>query len=570
MSERYKHRLNSQSSEESVNVNQHQRISLESKAKLLPVGEINRVLDVAERFNEERQSCTRYRLNGTINPLMSNVLFNTTGPNSLGYFMTETLFRDKTYPSNGVNLNEEEDLTYREAINASLMEIDGWYGFTDPDIGKASLCTWFDMEPKRELFQFVPKNKINNWEMTVTYPALSADTFMTQGGLLVIEVIPVTVGNRNMVAFATPVRHNLTQGNTVRLSGLSSASLDGDYTVIRTGLDDGALKDYYFVVDIDTVNITTNTRMVRMFGTEPSVYYWRKLKKVATISSPEMVDGDYEMYNLNFSRDIYNDINSQFVINEDIDVAGLVDNLGRPLSELYVTFLKTDSNQGKGPIFTELKSGIEMPFIANTDSFPTTVPDIRRIHNGTSPTPHTPLETNVLITDNEFFCDVVEYNRFQVKETVLGEVRHQFNTTNRELGGTIIDPAGVESPVVMGNRYEGNFYKPHYKVEIREFSNYIEQGDSLTIGIPDYAEDLGDGRFIWRDLLDIGFSDTRDTPLDYPFLNGTHYIHQNYCVALRRQDPFAKYGLFYSTFPRDQIGDVMTDKFVVNSKENAC
>jgi hypothetical protein len=122
----------------------------------------------------------------------------------------------------------------------------------------------------------------------------------------------------------------------------------------------------------------------------------------------------------------------------------------------------------------------------------------------------------------------------------------------------------------MGTRYEGNFYKPHYKIEIREFSNYIEQGDSSTIGIPDYAEDLGDGRFIWRDLLDIGFSDTRDKPLDYPFLNGTHYIHQNYCVALRRQDPFAKYGLFYSTFPRDQIGDVMTDKFVVNNKENAC
>lgn len=570
MSERYKHRLNSQTSEESVNVNQHQRIGLESKSKLLPVGEINRVLDVAERFNQERQSCTRYRLNGTINPLMSNVLFNTTGPNSLGYFMTEPLFRDKTYPSNGVNLNEEEDLTYREAINASLMEIDGWYGFTDPDIGKASLCTWYDMEPKRELFQFVPKNKIKNWEMTVTYPALSADTYMTQGGLLVIEVIPVVVGNRNMVAFATPVRHNLTQGNTVRLTGLSVPALDGDYPVVRTGLDDGALKEYYFVVDIDTVNITTNTRMTRMFGTEPSVYYWRKLKKVATVSASEIVNDDYEMYNLNFSRDIYNDINSQFVINEDIEISGLVDNLGRPLSELYITFLKTDSNQGKGPVFTQLKSGIEMPFIANTNAFPTSVPDIRRIHNGTSPTPHTPLETNVLITDNEFFCDVVEYNRFQVKETVLGEVRHQFNTVNRELGGTVIDPAGIESPVVMGNRYEGNFYKPHYKVEIREFSNYIEQGDVSTIGIPDYAEDLGDGRFIWRDLLDIGFSDTRDRPLDYPFLNGTHYIHQNYCVALRRQDPFAKYGLFYSTFPRDQIGDVMTDKFVVNNKENAC
>jgi hypothetical protein len=37
------------------------------------------------------------------------------------------------------------------------------------------------------------------------------------------------------------------------------------------------------------------------------------------------------------------------------------------------------------------------------------------------------------------------------------------------------------------------------------------------VGIPDYATDLGDGRFLWRDILDIGFNENGSTIIDYPF-----------------------------------------------------
>lgn len=575
MDKRLQYKLNNSDSQRSVNVDSSLKIGLEQDNNTLPVGELNRILNVSDRFNQERENCTVYRLNGTISTIFSNVLFNTTGINSYGYILTNPLFRDRSYPSNNINFNDNEDLTYREALKLHIKDIDGWYGFKNPDNLSESLCLWTDMEPNRELFSFAPSNSIKNWDITITYPALSADTFMTQGGLLCVEILPVSVGNRDMIAIATPIKHGLLQGDTVRITGLSSPIYDGDYQVIRIGLDNGDLQNNYFVIDIDPntgVSIGVSSRMTRMVGSEPSIYYYRKFKKIQTINSVELNTDDYDIYPLNFSKTLFNDKNYQFIINEDIDITNLVDNLGRPLSELYLTIIKTDGNQGDGPIFTSIKSGIEIPFIGNVSLFQNSVPDIRRIHNGTTPNPHTPLDTSVSILDNEFYGDIVSYNRFEVKEIVLGEIRHQFNTFNRENGGIVIDPStgDNEGSFDMGQRFEGNFYKPHYQIRLREFSNYIEQGDSSTIGIPNYAVDLGDGRWLWRDQLSLGFSDVSTTPLDYPFLNGCHYIHQNYLISLRRQDPFAQYGLYYGQFPRDSFGDKITDKFTVKKSQDAC
>jgi hypothetical protein len=36
------------------------------------------------------------------------------------------------------------------------------------------------------------------------------------------------------------------------------------------------------------------------------------------------------------------------------------------------------------------------------------------------------------------------------------------------------------------------------------------------VGIPDYATDLGDGRF-YGETLDIGFNENGSTIIDYPF-----------------------------------------------------
>lgn len=568
--DRIKRRLGGEKSQRSNNVDGFMKIGISNNERTLPVGEINHVLDISERFNEERQESPYYRIIGTIRPLMSNVLMNISGPDSWSSF-DEITFRDQSFPRNNSS-TEIEDLTYEESVNKYLKEIDGWFGYHDPLTFELGLCDFIDMEPKRRRFSFIKDRKnqnIKNWELTITYPSSSASTIITNGGLLIFDKQSVTVGQRSMTALAVPVYHNLTAGQTVRITG---TNFDDDYVVQRIGLDNGDLKGYYFVIDVDpsTATIGTNSRIRRMVGTEPSVYYARIFNKVKTKVSSVIENDDYEVYPLSFSKNLYNDPIYQVVFNEDIDISDLTDNLGRPLSELYLTIIKTDGADVNGSFngFTNISSGIEIPHTSNIQAtnsqlFKIDIPDIRRIHNGgTSPTiSHTPLENNITIALNGFYGDIVEYNRFKVKEWILADVHHRFNTTDRVGSGD----------VALGPRQEGYYYKAHHPIRIRNFSSYVEQGDQFTGGIPDYAEDLGDGRWLWRDLLDIGLNEGQEEAVDYPFLNGSHYIHQNYCITLKRQDPFGSFGLYYSApINGDPSGDPMDDKYTTNQADDVC
>ncbi len=554
--ERIQQRLGKTISQKSVNTDFQVNIGLESSSKLIPENDINKIVDVGVQFNNERQNSGIYRIVGTIRPQFTNVLFNITSTNSLSSFSTAT-FRDRTIPPNGL-MTDEEDFTYDESIKFFLKEENGWFGFMDPNQTSNTPCTFNDMTPSRDIFDLISTDGVKNWEIKITYPAYSARTSgdITDGGLLIIDKSNGMMGNIPMLQLSTPIKHNLSQGDTVRISGLSPSSADGDYTVERIGIDNGDLSEYSFLIHADQATLLGgNPRMIRVVNGEPSTYYFRAFNAIS-------LDDDYENYNLAFSKNIYNDKIPQVVFNNDIDVSGLRDNLGRPLSELYLTFIKAN-NKGFGYI----KSGIDMPNIPAIANF-TQVPDIRRIHNGITPTSHTPLEYNVPMTTTIFNGDIVEYNNFEVKETILGEVYHRFNTDNRDANSsTTVDSV----PIVMGPRVEGYLYKAHHQILIRQFSTFVEQGDSSTEGIPDYAQDLGDGRFLWRDLLDIGLNDGQLQTLNYPFLNGSHYIHQNFDLNLRRQDPFSEYNLYYSTFPRDVLGDrLFNDNITTKTIGNDC
>jgi hypothetical protein len=596
--DRIKQRLGVETSKTSVNTDTYLKINLDGKEKLLPSDEINHIVNVGERFNFERQRSKFYRILGTLNPTMTNSLFNLDNTAmadkftwaSFNYRDPSTLqyrFLDTSYPKD-TDITDNTDINYSQAINKFLIEKDGWFGYKNPDIIGSGLCTFLDMEPKRERFSFVPDinpfnsstQPVKNWGLTITYPKeMDKSHYMVNGGLLMIEIVEAEVSSRNMTAFGVPCLHNLNVGDMVKISG--TTGYDGEHVIIRTGLDNGDLKPYYFVIDLPYTggSISGISRMKRMFGGQESEYYFRKFRKVKTRNTPVIESDDYETYPLAFSQNIFNDKISQFVFNEDIDVSDLTDNLGRPISELYLTIIKTDSNG----LFSQISSGIETPFLpelntSNINTFLLDVPVINKIHNGvTLPfVTHTPLETGIDMTDLDLYGDLVEYNINEVKEIVLADVSHRFNTLNRETNGgpfTYVSSIGATpstTTINLGPRQEGYFYKAHHLIKIREFSSYIEQGDQFTEGIPDYAINLGDGRYLWRDLLEIGFNESNEIGLNYPFLNGCHYLYNNYCFHVRRQDPFDNWGLFYANFPADPIGERMTDKFTTNSAEDVC
>ena len=73
---RIQQRLNSETSKKSSNTDTFIKINLDGKEKLLPPDQIDKIVDVGERFDLERQSSNYYRILGTINLSSSNPLFN--------------------------------------------------------------------------------------------------------------------------------------------------------------------------------------------------------------------------------------------------------------------------------------------------------------------------------------------------------------------------------------------------------------------------------------------------------------------------------------------------------------
>tara|TARA_R110001583_G_scaffold195181_1_gene370302 strand:- start:29429 stop:34612 length:5184 start_codon:yes stop_codon:yes gene_type:complete len=96
-------------------------------------------------------------------------------------------------------------------------------------------------------------------------------------------------------------------------------------------------------------------------------------------------------------------------------------------------------------------------------------------------------------------------------------------------------------------KYGGWVYDPLADYKIKQWSSYIETADPSVLGIPYWAQDV-DGLMVWRDLLDVGyFEDVNQTlGVDYPFLNGKHYINIDKTIAVGITP--SKLGLNSSTF----------------------
>ena len=579
-----KYKLNKNRSKVSENTNTFINVPLLNESRILPSGELNRIISIDDVFNQERNKSKRFRLVSTIRPIFSNVLMNpvsvtptTQRPNSFGDTNNQysnnnsyglDIFEDRLFVNNAL-LNVEE-FTREESLSRYLKEINGWFGFFNPDVTlSGNLCDFIFLEPKKSRFELDSNLENKNWYITVTYPFDSDNNHhLVKGGLLVTSIRPRNLGNRVLTSIGVAVPHNLSLNNSVRLIDTPSPLLEGDFNVIALGFEDGAYKETFFTIDLEydlISNITNiNARMKRLYFGNEVEYYVRKFKKINGYETNEpLTKEDSECYPLSFSNTIYSDQIYQNIFNQDITTEGLKDNLGRPLSEIYLTIIR---NKIKGG-FTKIISGFELDnFPGNTNTSSNDgkkVSNIRKMHTSTSPNvnfeTHTPLENNIKIDNNWWYGDICEYSKLEQQETILIDITHRFNMVLRE----------ITSPP-FGPRNEGYLYKPHHKIKINNFSNFISQGDNSIDIIPEYATEI-DGIFIWRDILPLGENDGQDETLDYPFVNGCHNIYQDISFKTYRQDPFGEYGLLYLTnFPRDIIGSSITDKFTLKQITDEC
>lgn len=442
-------------------------------------------------------------------------------------------------------------------------------------INSSKNCEFIDMYPDRTLFSFNPKyNSFKhkpeyNWKLCITYPyenyyahrlVTNVDGYSNINALKVYSVTKLTGKNGNdILQFKTYTKHGVSKGSYIYIYADDKCS-NTTYRVTNVGDLNQDNKEYYFYIedlkildelgieyeDIDNDAINEELsgkdfRLSRCVSGVNSKYYIRKFRKLPNfrykrteltedIANDEesfkeyiysqknasrdgitLMDFNNEQYKLAFAKTIYNDDATQVTFTDGIDVEHIKDNLGRPLTNIYVTVIKNNKGyktwyNGEGDFtnaefshcFGKVNTGLEMMYGGYSDSGKYS--DVRSITNVGDITSE-PLEQNddeVSYDNDTFYGDLVEFNPMECVEKVLADACFRFNTAQREWkksdstwlnGEMIIDEIKTDDydlntkesfemssdPVTnTTERPEGYYYKAHYPIMIKEFGDLTQ------------------------------------------------------------------------------------------------
>ena len=532
--------LNSSKSKREVNVTNNISINFNENHRYILNNDYNKVLSQTSVFETERNSCAKYRLTITPNIIASNVLHQTvttifdendsevTGETKSA--LIQTLPPNYTYrfgldvfDNHYLRLNTFKTgntimdysvydigdmFSIKKSIFENRIEDNGWFGFRNKTkINDKKMLSWrypnekIDLFPNREYFGLAPivngDNVNYNWDYIVTYPSSSNKDHVLINSLSGVNGIPIfkaetgyTTELDEFLLVQTPYNHGLKSGDVIRLKETPYATgrtyqiysigdANGENTLTCFMLDIGKYKD------LKNINNIRDRRVVKYTNGVESEYYIRIFTKIPNITSPDT-------YKLGFAKNIYSDDIYQIQYVDDIIVSGLTDNLNRPLTQINITFIKRNSDSdptGHNSVFSELVSGInELPGVSGFTNVRTLNPNNIL---------ETSIESNITISgtsygENMFMGDIVEHNKYLAKEFVLEDIYYRFNLLNREkendfyyhefVGGDLnVNSLLYLKKRVIPPKNEGYFYKPHYKVTIKNFSVNKRQGEITKI-----------------------------------------------------------------------------------------
>lgn len=457
-------------------------------------------------------------------------------------------------------------------------------------------CGFIEMYPDSTLYSFTPKyNRLQNreeqnWDICITYPYEndeSVDKVLINGvtsdgevinSLLLADYEKTTgTSGQSIILFRSFVKHNLKVGDKFRLF-CNEKNNDGNahfkeienisFSVTNIGNLDGEYQDYYFYINntddileyIDFEEKKYTFRFIKVIGDRPCRYYYRKFKKLPNfrLKKRNLTDEDAldkeklieyvennckqngkmllfnkEQYPLAFSNTIYGDGNTQIVFTDSIEVDKLVDNLGRPLTELYITIIKRNKghdlwykksktaenwkNIEFSHCFSEVDSGLilhgELDDSDEIKFYRKTLGDVTCITHEEGEK----LDEDINIDNtDEFYGDVVELDTNTMTETVLSDVYFRFNTQQREHGfgndkseldfekkydEIITDDYDLDGWSLVQyedidvKRPEGYYYKAHYPIKIKSFGE-AHQSSHKEIKVSSCAPKVKNGFFV--------------------------------------------------------------------------
>jgi hypothetical protein len=551
--------LGSKKNKTSINVDSTLDVLLNSDIKEIDEFDRNSRIDLAQVFEDERNSSNVFRLTANLDFLYYNAYLGTTGLS--GY----TPFRDNLFYVNA----EDSFGTSSWSGYPQHSEFD----FIRMDYGIPFYTTSSGQIPAH--VQFINDNATNyNWSQYVSYvyendftrrleynlSTANTQTWICSEGIPFTIINPYFSDGIELISFVCPMEHGLTEGEYVHIEFIYPwTGYRGSKIFQVYSLGNEAYNSDKYIFNIENFGFTgtsfyndsqgTFKRIIDIENSAETMskYYVRKHKILTNYDESILTFAGFEQNafpekkEFNFSSLTPNNIskitkkesNKSYLLSfsKDIDISKLRDNWNRPVSELFITII----NRGyfgwfSKPVFRDI--AIKEGYGFNLTNFVSPYWrssnfDINLSKIGTQAYVK---PNNFIFYYNEFLKsgetmngDFCEFNEYDGKERKISDLYHKiaYNEDIFKIDTDYSNPNGF-------------YYKPHHSITLRVYSDYQEEGSTQEVdNIPDYAFFSNyKQKFIWRDLYTYGFIDDKKNGVDYPFLNGTHYPYKKVIFRL--------------------------------------
>ena len=596
--------LNSVKLPNNVNVNTQIQFGLNHTNKPIPLNDIDTTVSQYEQFEKERKESTKYRFYGVVKPVVTNALFN----ENIKIYLKEP----KPLP----NVSPVPQVAAKTIMSNSIFEKDGWVGSYNDEPNeneiqfndnKSALCEFFPFDPGYDRLKMLDSDGASNYLFKLVYPFGTKDITLVKNnlnislkdGVPIIDKFTIELNGRQYIGFRTPMNHGLNVGDRIRLFNFVDNTPNNTlnlttqlYRVFKLGnqVNDNKLRTFVIDVNPSDINFTIGVSTIkRSVNGKLSSYYVRQFKSLTSSDYK-----DYDLYPAAYGVTYFNDEVVAFNFKNDIDVSSLVDNLGRPITEIYLSIIKNDNDSNPTSLNTQYwlqqQQNLKPPYNTRFWTKISAGYDLENNNNvnynirsyGDTNYVGSLYYENIDESDDVFDGDIVEYNESELLERRMENLYHRVNTVYREFLNSIYSTYSQDSN--KGNKKEGYIYSPFNLIKIREFSNYINPVVNLQVvidrynitnpleidelrksfQIPNYATEIAPNSFKWRDLLDIGEIDNSGAGVDYPFESGAHYIYLDKRFYFQRQDPPCEFSLISEdiTLGASDANNVEQNRFV--------
>ena len=528
-------------------------------------------IQLEELYDKERQKCTIFRPTAKLSLLFSNIYSGFTDyypyESSLYYTNIEGLIAGSCDTSSipyfsGYPQYYEFDFIRNDNNISGYTILDSGSNYHQKFVTKsASSYNWVSY------LSYAYDNDFNK-QMQV-YDSVSGQfiNWTASDGIPFVLYRSNTQGE-TLISFRCQMPHGLSVGDYVELQGIGSNLTYNNENVYQVySLGDpfyGTENNIFNIYDIGYTGTTFTNNNIGTFkriadiansAETKSRYYVRKHKILTEAENAEINKSGFEQLIFKKETKLENsgytpnsqtrisvkESNSVYTLtyNKDIDINPILDNQKRPISELFYTIIWKGYmgwTMGTKDSFGNYY-GLKQGWTFNVPPFNTitNTPTPWWSNSNSNSNVGIPLGTysTALSIPNFDFTyvlplnigdvidgDYCEWNDYEQNERVISDLYHKFKFNPyyfkiSPLSATDTNPKGY-------------YYKPHYSISIRAFSDYLEEAPPQgVVGIPSYSFfSTLDNKFIWRDLYPYGYIDTEGIGVNFPFLNNAHYPYR--------------------------------------------